>query len=37
MSDDWWKFCPACQCCDELEDCDEPCTMAMSMLGVNGQ
>ena len=35
MSDEWWKFCAVCQCCDNLDDCDEPCPMAMGFL--NGQ
>nr|DAU13416.1 MAG TPA: NifQ [Caudoviricetes sp.] len=34
---DWWKISPVCQNCDEYEDCDEPCAMAMSFLqGGNG-
>lgn len=34
---DWWKISPVCQNCDEYEDCDEPCAMAMSFLqgGIN--
>lgn len=29
---EWWKISPACQSCDEYEDCDVPCAMAMSFL-----
>ncbi len=33
--DDWWKICPVCQTCDEVEDCEEPCAFAMSFFNGN--
>ena len=33
MSDnEWWKFCPVCEGCENSDDCDEPCVFAMSFL-----
>lgn len=29
---DWWKISPACQACNDYENCDEPCAMTMSFL-----
>lgn len=29
---DWWKISPACQACNDYENCDEPCAMAMNFL-----
>ena len=28
----WWEICPICQGCEDAEDCDEPCAMAMVFL-----
>lgn len=30
--DNWWEICPFCRNCDNLEDCEQPCAMAMSFL-----
>ena len=36
MSDGgWWKICPICQSCCDVEDCDEPCAMAMDFFNGN--
>ena len=37
-NDEWWEFCPVCQACDEIDECEEPCAMAMGFLngGING-
>lgn len=37
-TNEWWKICPICQGCEQTDECDEPCAMAMSFLsgGCNG-
>jgi len=30
--ENWWEICPICQGCEELEDCEEPCVIAMMFL-----
>ena len=30
--DNWWEICPICYGCEDLEDCEEPCPMAMMFL-----
>lgn len=29
---EWWKVSPACLSCNDYENCDEPCAMAMNYL-----
>lgn len=31
-NNEWWKFCPVCQCCEEINNCEKPCAMAMGFL-----